>query len=80
MENMTVSQARKELFKIVNETDSNIDPIEIIGKNNSVVVMSKDEYESIQETLHALSIPGFKESASQAMDGKNLVKLEDVDF
>ena len=43
--------------------------------------MSAEDYEGLQETLHLLSQPGFKEAFNQSVaeaDGGNVDSFEDV--
>ena len=42
-------------------------PIQITGKRSNAVLISEDDWRSIQETLHLTSIPGMKESIVKGM-------------
>lgn len=41
-------------------------PTFIKGKRNSAVLLSKEDWDSLQETLYLLSIPGMGESIAKA--------------
>ena len=59
--------ARKNLSQIISEVNKKNSPVTIInntGKN--AVIISEDEWNSIQETLYLNSIPGMVESIKQA--------------
>jgi prevent-host-death family protein len=43
-------------------------PIVISGKRTNAVLVSAEDWEAIQETLHLLSVPGMRESIKQGMD------------
>ena len=62
MEIYSTSQARENLFKLVDlAAESNL-PVYIVGKRNKVVLLSDETYRSLMETLYLMSIPGMKES------------------
>ncbi|HTB80143.1 MAG TPA: type II toxin-antitoxin system Phd/YefM family antitoxin [Opitutaceae bacterium] len=62
MTSIHVTQARARLYQLLDDTAASHDPIQITGKRNSAVLVSEDDWRSIQETLHLLSIPGMRES------------------
>jgi len=62
----TSTQARANLFNIIDETNHTHEPIYIKGKRSDAVIMSKDDYESMQETLYLHSIPGLVEKILEA--------------
>lgn len=66
MELLTVSEARKNLYKLVDNVASSHAPKFIKGKRNSAVLLSKEDWDSLQETLYLLSIPGMGESIAKA--------------
>jgi len=59
---ISVSQARANIFKLIDETNQNHTPIIITGKKNDAVLLSLNDWNSIQETLYLNSIPNMKES------------------
>ena len=62
MQIFTTSQARQNLFKLVESTNQTSEPIYIVGKRNKAVLLSEEDYSAMLETLHILSIPGLKDS------------------
>lgn len=62
MEIYTTSQARANLFKLVEMSNETHEPIYIIGKKNKSVLISEEDYRAMAETLHLTSIPKMKES------------------
>ena len=59
---LSASAARADLFRLIDQTAESHKPIVITGKRNSAVLVSKDDYSAMQETLYLLSIPGMRES------------------
>lgn len=59
---LTASAARAKLCKLLDQTASSREPIQIRGKRGSAVLVSVDDWRAIQETLHLLSVPGMRDS------------------
>ena len=57
----TSTQAKAKLFHLIDETNQTHEPIYIKGKRGDAVILSKGDYESMQETLYLHSIPGLVE-------------------
>ena len=66
MRTVSVTNARNDLFNLIKEVAESSEPIQIRGKNGNAVLLSEDDWRSIQETLYLLSIPGMKESIIEA--------------
>ena len=62
MSTMTASQARKELYRLLDQAAETHEPIHITGKRSHGVLVAEEDWRAIQETLHLLSIPGMRES------------------
>ena len=62
MKTVTTTQARKELYQLVDDTNENHVSIQILGKRGNAVLVSEEDWNSVQETLHLLSVPGMRES------------------
>ncbi|MDI9638310.1 type II toxin-antitoxin system Phd/YefM family antitoxin [Kamptonema cortianum] len=58
----TASQARENLYKLIDSVSISHEPLCITGRRHKVVMMGEDDFKSIQETLYLLSIPGMRES------------------
>jgi len=59
---LKASEARARLYRLIDETAASHQPVLITGKRHNAVLLSEDDWRSIQETLHLLSIPGMRES------------------
>lgn len=68
MSNITVTEARGNLYRLIDETAESHQPIIISGKRNNAVLLSEQDWNAIQETLYLLSIPGMRESIRQGME------------
>ena len=62
----TSTQARTKLFNLIDEANQTHEPIYIKGKRNNAVILSKEDYESMQETLYLYSIPGLVKNILEA--------------
>jgi len=59
---LTANAARTKLHKLLDAIASSHGPIQITGKSSNAVLISEEDWRSIQETLYLLSIPGMRES------------------
>ena len=59
---LTVTQARRNLFNLVDEVSSSHEPVQISGKRTSAILIAEEDWRAIKETLHLCSIPGMRES------------------
>jgi prevent-host-death family protein len=59
---LNASEARANLYRLIDQTNESHEPITIAGKRYSAVLVSGDDWRAIQETLHLLSLPGMRES------------------
>lgn len=65
---MTATAARTNLYNLIDRTKEFHEPIIISGKRNNAVLISEDDWNSIQETLYLCSIPGMRESILEASE------------
>ena len=63
----SASQARANLFKLLEQVNKESKPCVITSRKGDGVLISKDDWESIQETLYLQSIPGMQESIVEGM-------------
>ena len=67
MQTLTASEARANLYRIIDETAASHEPVTISGKRSSAVLLSAEDWSAIQETLHLLAVPGMRESIKAGM-------------
>ncbi len=66
MQVINATAARAKFFKLLQEVEQNHEPLLIAGRHNNVVMISEEDWRSIQETLYLSSIPGMVESIKAA--------------
>jgi antitoxin YefM len=54
---ITASEARKDMFGLIERVNLDHTEVEITSKRGSAVLMSKDEYDSLVETAYLLRSP-----------------------
>lgn len=67
MQTLTASEARANLYRLIDETAESHQPIIISGKRSSAVLIAAEDWSAIQETLHLLAVPGMRESIQAGM-------------
>ena len=67
MTTLSASKAREKLYKLLDETAASHEPIFITGKRNNAVLLSEEDWRSIEETLHLLSVPEMRESIKEGL-------------
>lgn len=64
---LKVTEARVNLYKLIDDTLVNHEPVVITGKRGNTVLLAEDDWNTINETLHLLSVPGMLESILEGM-------------
>lgn len=77
---ITASEARANLYRLIDEATSSHQPLLISGKRNNAVLVSEEDWTAIQETLFLLSVPGMRESVREGMDAPVDECAEDLDW
>jgi antitoxin YefM len=67
MTTVTATEARKILYRLLDEVAASHEPVEITGKRGNAVLVGEDDWRAVQETLHLLSIPGMRKSVREGM-------------
>ena len=62
MATITATEARKDLYRLVDQVQETHEPIQITGKRGNAVLVGEDDWRAVQETLFLLSIPGMRDS------------------
>ncbi|MHA7653096.1 type II toxin-antitoxin system Phd/YefM family antitoxin [Mycobacterium sp. ML4] len=67
MKQVPLSEAKDKLSALVDEADTTHEIIQITRHGRvAAVIMSADDLESLNETLHALQTPGLADELTQA--------------
>ena len=67
MTTLTATEARKNIYSLVDEVNDSHEAIQIQGKRGSAVLISEDDWRSLQETLYLSSVTGMKKSIVKGM-------------
>lgn len=67
MTTLTATEARRQLYTLLDNVSDSHEPIQITGKRNSAVLISEADWKAVQETLYLSSIPGMNESIKAGM-------------
>ncbi|MDQ1686629.1 MAG: antitoxin YefM [Frankiaceae bacterium] len=71
---ITASEARRNLFPLIEQVNDDHTHVEITSRRGNAVLISRDEFEALQETAHLLRAPAnarrLLESLEQAMSGQ----------
>tara|TARA_R110002020_G_scaffold229765_1_gene440581 strand:+ start:4188 stop:4427 length:240 start_codon:yes stop_codon:yes gene_type:complete len=68
MTGIRATEARSNLYRLIDETGESHQPIVIVGKRNSAVLVSEEDWSPIQETLYLLSEPSIREHIHEGMN------------
>ena len=73
MTTLKVTEARVNLYKLIDDTTVNHQSVVITGKRGNAVLLAEDDWNAINEALHLLSVPGILESilegVQESIDG-----------
>ena len=64
---VTASKARSGFYRLIDQVAEDHVPVKITGQRNNAVLIGEDDWRSIQETLHLLSIPHMRESIRKGL-------------
>jgi len=67
MTTCSVTEARANLYRLIDQAAKSHEPVHIVGKRNNAILISEEDWSAVQETLHLLSIPGMRESIREGM-------------
>ena len=68
MTTTTITNFRKNVFSIVQNTVRFNEPVNITTKNGNAVMISEEDYLGIMETLNLTSIPGMREKLIEGLN------------
>ena len=67
MQTLTASEARANLYRLIDQAAESHQPIAITGKRANAILLSAEDWSAIQETLYLLGVPGMRESILEGM-------------
>ena len=82
MTNTNITNFRKDIYNLLEQTIKYNEPINISTKNGNAVVLSEEDYNNLMETLYISSIPGLKEDIIEGLkeDIKDCVDEKEVEW
>ena len=67
MTTVNVTEARANLYKLIDDASVSHEPVVITGKRGNAVLLAEDDWTAINETLYLLSVPGMRGSIIEGM-------------
>ena len=80
MSTLSATEARANLYRVIDETAESHEPVLITSKRNNAVLLSESDWNAIQETLYLLSVPGMRESIKAGMEEEVEDCTEELDW
>lgn len=77
---LKVTDARSDLYNLIDEAAESHQPIVITGKRNNAVLISESDWNAIHETLYLLSVPGMRESIKEGLEEDVAECSKDIDW
>jgi antitoxin YefM len=77
---ITASQARAQLFPLIEQVNADMKPVVITSKAGNAVLISVSEYESMIETAYLLSTPANREWLLESLAQADRGELQPVEF
>lgn len=80
MKTISASEARKEIYRLLDEASDTHEPIQITGKRPNAVLISEVDWRAIQETLFLTSVSGMQESIIEGLTTPLKESDEELDW
>ena len=68
MDSLSIPEVTDNLDYLINQITETHQPVIIKGTENDVVMLSREAWAAIQETIYLNSIPGYIDSINEAID------------
>ncbi len=68
MKTITATDARANLYRLLDEAAESNEPIQITGRRHNAVLLSEEDWRALEETLYLVSIPDMRESIREGME------------
>ncbi len=80
MQTLSASEARANLYRLMDQAAESHQPITIAGKRHDAVLLAAEDWRAIQETLYLLAVPGMRESIKEGMAAPVDVCAKELDW
>jgi antitoxin YefM len=67
MKPINATEARAELYRLIDQANESHEPILITGKRGNAVLVAEEDWRAIEETLHLSSVPGLVEDIKRGL-------------
>jgi len=65
---ISASEARKTLFPLIQQVNADHVPVEIVSKHGNAVLVSKEDWDSMEETAYLLRSPANAARLAEALE------------
>lgn len=76
MTSITATEARKNLFGLIQKVNDDHAPVEVVSKHGNAVLISKDDYDALTETDYLLRSP---KNAKRLIESLERARAGDVE-
>lgn len=80
MKTINATEARKNLYRLLDEIAVTNEPVQITGKRASAVLISEDDWHALEETVYLSSIPGVADSIREGLRTPLEECVEELDW
>ena len=80
MKIITATDARKNLYRLLDEVAVTSEPVHISGRRASAVLVSEDDWRALEETVYLMSTPGMADSIREGMATPLEECIEELDW
>ena len=74
---LNASEARRRLFALIEQVNDNCEAVEITSKRGSAVLISRAEYDALQETAYLLRVPANARYLLESLEQSRAGQLEE---
>lgn len=80
IETITATRAKNEIENLIDAAAESHRPILITSGTNNAVLLSEEDWNALQETVHLLSVAGLRESVAEEMNRPDNEFLSEKEF
>lgn len=80
MRSIHATEARKQLYRLLDEVTVTSEPVQITGKRCNAVLLSEDDWRALQETIYLLAIPEMRDSIREGLATRVEDCAEELDW
>jgi len=80
MTTITATEARTNLYRLIDEVAASHEPVLITGKRTNAIIISEDDWRAIEETMYLLNIPGMRKSIVDGLNTPIEETSEEIDW